>query len=32
MIDLLLYTIYILLLVSVALVVWSLIHQYATRD
>lgn len=32
MIDLLLYTIYILLFVSTVLVVWSLIHQYVTRD
>lgn len=32
MIDVLLYTIYVMLGLSVALVVWSLIHQYITRD
>jgi hypothetical protein len=32
MIDFLLYTIYIMLAVSAGLVVWSMIHQYITRD
>lgn len=32
MIDFLLYTIYVMLGLLVGLVVWSLIHQYQTRD
>jgi hypothetical protein len=32
MIDVLLYTIYVMLGLLVVLVVWSLIHQYVTRD
>ena len=32
MIDVLLYTIYIMLGLAVALVVWSLGHQYMCRD
>ena len=32
MIDAILYIIYIMLAVTVALVVWSLVHQYVTRD
>lgn len=32
MIDALLYTIYVMLGLLVGLVVWSLIHQYLTRD
>lgn len=32
MIDALLYTIYVMFVLLVGLVVWSLIHQYLTRD
>ncbi len=32
MIDFLLYTIYVMLGLLVGLVVWSMIHQYMTRD
>lgn len=32
MIDVLLYTIYVMLGLLVCLVVWSLIHQYIKRD
>ena len=32
MIDALLYTIYIMLGLTVVLTVWSLVHQYITRD
>jgi hypothetical protein len=32
MIDVLLYTIYVMLGLLAGLVVWSLIHQYLTRD
>jgi len=32
MIDVLLYTIYVMLGLLAVLVVWSLIHQYVTRD
>ena len=32
MIDFLLYTIYVMLGLLVGLVIWSLIHQYQTRD
>ena len=32
MVDIILYTIYLMLGLSVLLVLWSLIHQYATRD
>lgn len=32
MIDVMLYTIYVMLGLLAVLVVWSLIHQYVTRD
>ena len=32
MVDFLLYTIYIMLGLAVALTIWSLVHQYVTRD